>query len=241
MVGAMIPSPFVAGVGFACRRIVDPVAYRAPAEELAAIGESWVARRRTEFLQGRAAAAEALRAIDRSGPVPRGLEGEPCWPEGVVGALTHTRNLVAAAAAPRARLLGLGLDLEPAERKVSGEVSRIVCTPREREWVDRDLAVAGQQRPGLCLKLVFSAKESIFKATFPHARVRLGYHDAELELRDDHLEAMLQRDAGPALPAGSRLAIGFAFPELGPWSEASGPERSGSYLMTYLAIAARPT
>lgn len=234
-------SPFGPEVGFAWRRIAStlPRDQRAAPEELAAIGASWVERRTREFLTGRAAAAEALRAVGLSGPVARGADGEPLWPEGVVGAITHTRGIAAAVAAPRSLLLGLGIDLEPADRRVTPGVSRMVCTARERAWVDADGALDGVLRPGLLLKLVFCAKESIFKATFPHARVHLNYHDAEVELGAGTLGAVLLRDAGPELPAGTALELGYRLLELGEQPDAPGPERSGSYLMTHLAIASR--
>jgi 4'-phosphopantetheinyl transferase EntD len=224
-----IPSPFDGDVRFAVRRAGEQRDYCAPAEEVAAIGAGWAARRTAEFLLGRAAAASALRALRGDDPpaVGRGPNGEPLWPDGVVGAITHTRGIAAAAVAHRASLLGVGLDLEPLARRISAGVSRLVCTDGERPWADADGEVAGERRPGLRLKLLFSAKESVFKATCPIAGVHLGYKDAELCWDEARrcFHARLLVAAGPGLAAGAELEVGCRV-----------HAAAESYLLTFVSV-----
>src|SRR5947207_7559339 len=82
------------------------------AEELALVGEAGDKRRR-EFAAGRACARLALERLGRSnGPVLRGSNREPVWPDGVVGSITHTAGYCAAAVTEASCVLGLGIDAE---------------------------------------------------------------------------------------------------------------------------------
>jgi enterobactin synthetase component D len=69
--------------------------------------------RQAEFLHGRLAARAGLAALDRGKePVGIGTHREPVWPDGVVGSISHTRSLAAAAVARRERCAGVGIDLQ---------------------------------------------------------------------------------------------------------------------------------
>jgi 4'-phosphopantetheinyl transferase EntD len=73
------------------------------------------------------------------------------------------------------------------------------------EWVDVD---SGTER----LMMLFSAKEAVFKAVFPIARVWLGFADAELTWRASErlFEARLLKSAGSATPVGTVLPVSCA-------------------------------
>ena len=53
------------------------------------------------------------------------------------------------------------------------QISRHVCIPEEQKWLQECGEDFGQY-----LKIIFSAKESIFKAFFPYSRTYLHFHDA---------------------------------------------------------------
>jgi 4'-phosphopantetheinyl transferase EntD len=136
-----------------------------------------VPKRRTEFEQGRTCARRALRRLGIEGwPLLPGPKREPRWPPGVVGAITHTDGYVAAAVVRRPAGWGLGID---AEQRVplSDGVGALVCTDDERRWC-RERAGSGVPWEAV----VFSAKESIFKAWFPLTGRWLDYLDADIEL-----------------------------------------------------------
>ncbi len=159
----------------------DPGAGMLFAEEEQFIARA-VPRRRAEFIAVRECAARALAVLGRprAAMVP-GRDGAPPWPAGVVGSLTHGAGLCAAAAAPADRGTGLGIDAE-ADLPLPAGVVRSVTSVAER----RRLAVLSQDRPEIAWdRLLFSAKESVFKAWYPAARRWLGFEDAEVDLRHD--------------------------------------------------------
>ena len=101
---------------------------------------------------------------------------EPLWPEGISGAITHSGNWAAAAAGKTSDVSGIGIDLEDLERQVDSRISRHVCIPEEQKWLQE----CGEDFLEQNLKIIFSAKESIFKAFFPYTRTYLHFHDARI-------------------------------------------------------------
>ena len=101
---------------------------------------------------------------------------EPLWPEGISGAITHSGKWAAAAAGKTSDVSGIGIDLEDLERQVDSRISRHVCIPEEQKWLQE----CGEDFLEQNLKIIFSAKESIFKAFFPYTRTYLHFHDARI-------------------------------------------------------------
>jgi 4'-phosphopantetheinyl transferase EntD len=203
-----IASPFGAEVAFAVVGRGEEERYAAPAVELACLSQQAVDSRRREFLRGRAAAHEALRALLGVEPsaVLKGASGEPLWPADTVGTISHTRERAVAAVARASDAAGLGVDLEPRDRRVDHGIARRVCRPAELGWVEE----GGDGSRTLRLKQVFTAKEAVFKALYPLAQVYLGFQDAELRW-DEHqgsFRARLLVDAAPGFAAGSELEVG---------------------------------
>ena len=133
-------------------------------------------KRRWEFVSGRKCAHLAMEALGfNPAPVLSGDKDEPLWPDGVVGSITHSKNYVAAAIAPRSKMLSLGLDAEIDEPLPEKILARI-GNEEEIRWVQaargRDLL-----NPG---KLLFSAKEATYKAWYPVAKEWLGFQDAHI-------------------------------------------------------------
>ena len=167
-----------------------PVGY--PDEEAAL--ERAVPRRVAEFRRGRACARAALERLGVPAcAIAVGKEREPIWPAGVVGSITHGGGLVAAVAARRERIAALGLDVEPAGPLPEGT---------------RGLIVHPSEDAGDGLeKVVFSAKESIFKALFPLTGVWLGLLDVivELDERTGRFRAARAPDAAAETPRLAEL------------------------------------
>jgi 4'-phosphopantetheinyl transferase EntD len=132
-----------------------------------------VDKRRREFTAGRSCARRALAQLGWPGvAIVAGPRREPLWPSGVVGSITHCPGYCAAAVARRSDLRAVGIDAELSAPLPDG-VADMVCTELERRWA-ADL-------PGdHWTTLVFSAKESIYKAWYPIAERWLDYLDAEL-------------------------------------------------------------
>jgi len=148
-----------------------------PAEE-EALGQA-VEKRRREFVTARACAREALGRLGIAPrPIPTGSKGEPVWPEGVVGSITHCAGYRACAVAAASDLTTIGIDAEVAEPLPPNLIDDIAL-PEERRRLER---LAGEA-PGVSWdRLLFSIKESIYKAWFPLTRSWLGFEDASVSL-----------------------------------------------------------
>ncbi|MEU1626511.1 4'-phosphopantetheinyl transferase superfamily protein [Streptomyces sp. NPDC020096] len=140
-----------------------------------------VAKRRREFAGTRSCARRALAVLGvPPTPILPGERGAPRWPTGIVGSMTHRQGYCAAAVAYGTDLLAIGIDAEPDE-PLPRQVRDTVVLSAERGW-----AVPGAAGPdsgvAVCRdRLLFSAKESVYKAWFPLTGRPLGFRDALVE------------------------------------------------------------
>jgi len=141
-----------------------------PAEAALVAGAS--PGRRRDLAVSRTCARQALAQLGLPpAPVLRGPDREPAWPGGVVGSLTHCAGYGAAAVAPAARFAAVGIDAE-VRRPLPGGVLAKIALPPERAWI-------GARPAGCCWdRVLFSAKESVFKAWFPLTGAWLEFRDA---------------------------------------------------------------
>ena len=147
-------------------------------EEEAAVGNA-VPKRRREFVTARACARDALSRLGLPAqPIPTGPRGEPVWPAGVVGSITHCAGYRACAVAPASELLTVGIDAELDDPLPGGALGDIAL-PEERRWLEG----AARSDPAISWdRLLFSIKESIYKAWFPLTRSWLGFEDASVSI-----------------------------------------------------------
>jgi len=138
-----------------------------------------VEKRRHEFATARNCAHRALGRLGVAPtPIVRGERGAPKWPAGIVGSITHCAGYRAAAVARARDMVTIGIDAESDEVLPDG-VLDLVSLPGERARL-RDLAAAA---PGTCWdRLLFSAKEAVYKAWFPLAGRWLGFDEADITL-----------------------------------------------------------
>lgn len=146
--------------------------------ERAALGQA-VEKRRREFITARACAREALALLGLPpAPIAAGDRGQPCWPMGVVGSITHCAGYRACALARAVELVGLGIDAEPNAPLPPGLIADIACGEERRLLAE--LARAG---PGVHWdRLLFCAKETVYKVWFPLTGCWLGFEDAVLAI-----------------------------------------------------------
>ena len=153
----------------------DAVLYPEEAELIARA----VDKRRREFRTTRHCARQALRQLGLPpAPVLRGERGEPTWPAGVVGSLTHCAGYRAAAVAHSRDLRALGIDAEPHQPLPAG-VLKIIALEQEQAGLS-ELAAADD---ATCWdRILFCAKETVYKAWFPLTRCWLGFDDAAVTI-----------------------------------------------------------
>ncbi|UTW45959.1 4'-phosphopantetheinyl transferase superfamily protein [bacterium SCSIO 12696] len=136
-----------------------------------------VPKRQAEFLAGRYCAARALNALgSRDLVVHSGENRIPRWPENTVGSISHTAGKAVAVAAWKKDYVGIGIDCE---MQVSDEVcERIydtIAIPEDTQLLNR-----GGWEKAWFLTLLFSAKESLFKALYPTVNKYFGFDKAQL-------------------------------------------------------------
>lgn len=166
-------------------------------EEEALLVERAASGRRREFATGRRLSRRLLARLgEPTGPLLRDEDRVPLWPDGVVASISHCRDLCVVAMGRADRYRGIGVDVEPDE-PVSEDIERRICTAAERGWIAS--RAASGLAPGRAGKLVFSAKEAVYKAFYPSVREFWGFQDVELAL-DPESERFVA-----ALPPGAGL------------------------------------
>lgn len=172
-------------------------------EEEAALGRVSEKRRR-DFTLGRECARRALLKLGiGTAPILRGTEREPLWPAGVCGSITHCAGYGAAVVALKSDIRGIGIDAERVQTLKDGVLKRIALET-ERVWMKG----ADPQVPWDIL--LFSAKESVFKAWFPVTGTWLGFAHARIEFQpaSKSFRAIILPNAPPAPAAAPRELSG---------------------------------
>jgi enterobactin synthetase component D len=182
----MFPSPFPENISFFCANLSTPPVFPLLPEEAIFLKKLSSTRRQTEFSNGRSCAHKALAKFKlESEPIQRNAKTkEPCWPEAVRGSITHSGDYAAAAVGLADDVSGIGIDLESLSRVVDFNISRHVCVEQELEW----LKTLSPAKANQGLRIIFSAKESIFKCLFPISRTYLYFKDATVEIDEDSSE-----------------------------------------------------
>ena len=133
-------------------------------EQLPEVNFGLSKKRNHEFLLGRLAIKDALGSL---GNVPAWIERDPLtkapnWPKGIAGSLSHSSGLALAVVSDSPPILGLGVDIEKANRTIDPKIERHICTQDESE----DLHSLHSENFAIRLLLTFSAKESLYKCFY---------------------------------------------------------------------------
>jgi len=217
----ILPSSVAAAEEFGDR----PEAVLFPEEE--AVVARAVERRRRSFATARACARQALAELGvPPSPILPGPKGAPQWPAGIAGSITHCNGYRACAVAWTHEVAALGIDAEPDEALPRGVLRRIARPGETRRLSD----LAAVDSTVCWERLLFCAKESVYKAWFPLTGRWLGFGDAAVTIdpRAGTFGAQLLVP-GPVV-GGARLA-GFA----GRWLA------RGGLVATAVAVSATQT
>lgn len=152
-------------------------------EDLRALLPAWPQdtghKRLLEFLGGRLCAERALFLLTGvSVGVPRAANGEPVWPPGLSGAISHTDAAAYAVVAPRPGGYGIGIDSEALIASCDlADVAALSCTEYERRtWLTPENA--------LLATVIFSAKEAVYKALYGRVLRFIAFDEFEVETLD---------------------------------------------------------
>lgn len=148
-------------------------------EEAELVAKS-VDKRRHEFAAVRGCARKAMAALGLP-PVPvlRGHRGVPLWPAGTVGSMTHCDGYRAAALARASDVRALGIDAEP-NAPLPPDVWDVISLPGERRRLTPDAPANSGDGTVHWDRLLFSAKESVFKGWYPLTGIELDFDEADI-------------------------------------------------------------
>lgn len=178
-----------------------------PEERLAVA--SAVDSRIREFAAGRQCARHAMEGLSFP-PVSIGRRPDrsPSWPDGLVGSISHTDRLCAAAVARRSDgYEALGIDLEPAQ-PMPPDLCQSVCRSEELRWIE-ELPSANR---GLSARAIFSAKETVFKLQYALSGAMLEFEHLSIAIdwRASRFVARFMTDGAPPFGAGDEIEGRFA-------------------------------
>ena len=143
-------------------------------EEVPAFAASVVKVRRASGAARIVARQLLMRLGQRECALPKAPSGAPIWPAGVVGSLAHDSHVAVAAIGMGRDVAALGIDVEPAE-VLPSDLLEMVATPQEL------LKIGDDPYRG---RLLFVAKEAVYKAVYPLDQTFLEHHDVEIDLAD---------------------------------------------------------
>ena len=191
---------------------IDAGSFRSAGIDCPAHIAAAVPKRQREFFYGRLCARAAMGPL--RGDIPQigtGRMREPLWPADLIGSITHAADMAAAVVLPVSMgYHGVGIDIE----NILGgpgaqEVRAIVANDGELRYLAGFEGTLGANVP---LTLVFSAKESFFKAAHGEVRRYFDFDAIELEHIDLSARSMRFRvceDLTPRLRRGGRCDIQF--------------------------------
>lgn len=166
-----------------------------------------VEKRRREYIAGRVAAHRAMEKLGLTArPVLANRSRAPSWPRGLTGSLSHNDTTCVAAVARSSQVRSLGVDVED-DAPLAADLVATVCTLEERAW----LATQPEAARGHLAKLIFSAKEAVYKCQYPVSHRVLEFTAVLVTPDTDtgQFEATFLERSGP-FPAHARLDGRFA-------------------------------
>ena len=141
-------------------------------DEAASIASPVPAARRASGA-ARIVARHLLAQLGHAGVrLPKGASGEPIWPAGIAGSIAHDDTIAVAAVGRKRDVGSVGIDIEPAVL-LPPDMLELIATPQELHKIADD---------PLRGKLLFAAKEAVYKAVYPLDRVFLEFRDIEVDL-----------------------------------------------------------
>ncbi len=167
--------------------------------------------RQAEFLAGRYIAGLTL---ERSGVlttgIPIGANREPIWPSGVAASLSHHRYSAVCLAAYGEPYRCAGVDIESiVDSERLQRIKAVFCSPEE-EALLRASCLPYEQ----AMTLLFSAKESLFKALYPQIRRFIDFSSAtitDIDPASGHYTLMLAQPLSAELFECRKFSGRFCF------------------------------
>jgi 4'-phosphopantetheinyl transferase EntD len=135
-----------------------------------------VIKRRSEYLAGRFCCQDVLKKLGaNSTSVSTGKGRLPLWPLGYIGSLSHSGNRAIAVIGECDKVNFIGVDIEKYVTGILFEIVNEVISSEESNYL-KSLPLNYE----LGLLLIFSAKESLFKALYSKVGFYFDFHSASI-------------------------------------------------------------
>lgn len=126
-----------------------------------------VIKRRAHYLTGRILVKILLNQIGITDfNLINGSGNEPLWPENIIGSLSHTENYAICAIDHLNNYTGIGVDIQ---KCISIETANKIW-PLIMSTVEKELLITNVIEFPVLLTIVFSAKESLYKALYSQVK-----------------------------------------------------------------------
>jgi enterobactin synthetase component D len=171
-----------------------------------------VHKRQAEYLAGRLCARACLAAYGCATDIGIGAHRQPLWPEGVIGSISHNARLAAAMVTRVDTCAGIGIDIETVlDPEMVACVHGLAVNDAEMRLLQ---AVSRGIRMEHLLTVIFSAKESFFKAAFLQVNDYFDFDAVQFQVIDlDRaiLEFVVCEPLSTELSAGARFQATFHY------------------------------
>ena len=150
--------------------------------------ESFSEKRKHEFVAGRICAKSALQKIGFENHfVMTGDNREPIWPGGVVGSITHNKNMAISIVSKNMKSLGVDVEGILEGDRFNKLKSKFLTEEENKSFkIDEKLGT-----------LIFSAKESLYKALYPTVKEFFSFYDAQvIEINEENIIIKVLRSDG---------------------------------------------
>lgn len=170
-----------------------------------------VIKRKAEFLAGRIAARLCLEDLHiKDFQIASNQDRSPVWPDEITGSISHSNQTACCLVAQKHSIRGIGIDLESiiATDLLDSILNTVVN--------QAELAILKQLSDDIYqqVSLIFSAKESLFKALYPEVQKFFDFSAAELisiDLNTQHFCLELKEDLSIAWKIGMQISGYFEF------------------------------
>jgi enterobactin synthetase component D len=164
-----------------------------------------VESRKLEHIGGRLCAERVLSMLGASGQgVGQRATGEPIWPPGFAGSISHTRRMAYAVVSSSDNGRRLGIDTEQILTGQSlDSVERLCCTRYETGLY------LSSAKASLLATLIFSGKESLYKAIGAMVGRTVDFQEVEVENIDFVTQTMRFKALAGDLPSLSQCCTGY--------------------------------
>lgn len=166
-------------------------------------------KRKAEYLSGRYCAKKCLENLNiKNFTVKSDKNRCPIWPKSLKGSITHTQDTAISVVSSSPSVAGIGIDVESiVSEKTTNDIKEKIIYGYENSLLN--MSSASQES---IFSLIFSIKESFFKAAYPSTGYYFGFDAVRInhiDFHQKHFELTLLKDLNRLLVKGSTFTGQF--------------------------------